>query len=153
MRQLICVLVLGLAAAEAATAEARPELGGRWATEGFGSIVEFRPRTAVANEMCGRLVWLAPGPGRRLRTARRKPDAALRVRPLVGIEIVRGLRQTAPDVWSGGRFYNPDDGRTYSGTLRLANGRLELEGCTPTVVCRTQTSRRPQDLLAAAQVR
>ena len=130
------------------------DLAGRWATEGFGSIVEFRPCAGAGGEMCGRIVWLwAPGPAGRARADQRNPDPALRSRPLVGAEIVRGLRQTAPGVWSGGRLYNPDDGRTYGGSIRLSDGLLELKGCALGVVCRTQTWRRPQDVLAAAGAR
>lgn len=141
-------------AVPAATAQGRQDLAGRWATEGFGSIVEFRSCTSAAGEMCGRIVWLwAPTPGGRARLDPRNPDPSLRGRALVGVEIVSGLRQTSPGVWTGGRVYNPDDGRTYAGTVRLLDGQLELRGCAISVVCRTQTWRRPQDLVAAAQVR
>jgi uncharacterized protein (DUF2147 family) len=137
-----------------AGAQGRHDLTGRWATEGFGSIVEFRPCAGAAGEMCGRIVWLwSAAPGGRPRLDRRNPDASLRGRSLVGVEIVSGLRQTTPGVWTGGRLYNPDDGRTYDGTIQLRDGQLELRGCAIRVVCRNQTWRRPQDLLAAAQVR
>jgi len=147
-------MLLGVAAASAAGAQGRQELAGRWATEGFGSIVEFRPCAGAAGEMCGRIVWLwAAAPGGRPRVDRRNPEPSLRGRPLVGVEIVSGLRQTAPGAWTGGRLYNPDDGRTYTGAVRLGDGQLELRGCAIGVVCRNQTWWRPQDLLAAAQVR
>lgn len=145
-------LALGLFAASAAQAQARNELAGRWVTEGFGSIVEFRP-CAAAGEMCGRIVWLwAAATGGSPRLDARNPDPSLRRRPVVGVEIVSGLRQTAPGAWERGRLYNPDDGRTYTGTLRLRDGQLELRGCALGVVCRNQIWRRPQDLLAAARI-
>jgi uncharacterized protein (DUF2147 family) len=147
-------VLLGVVATSAVNAQGRHDLAGRWATEGFGSIVEFRPCASAAGEMCGRIVWLwAAAPGGRARLDQRNPDPSLKGRPLVGVEIVSGLRQTAPGVWTDGRLYNPDDGRTYAGTVRLRDGQLELRGCTISVVCKNQTWRRPQDLLAAAQVR
>jgi len=150
-------VALGVAATAAGPAratEARTELAGRWATEGFGSIVELRPCAGAPAELCGRIVWLwAPAPGGRERVDGRNPDPTLRSRPIIGTEIVSGLRETSPGVWTGGRLYNPDDGRTYAGTARLKGGLLELKGCALTVVCRDQTWRRPQDVLAAAQVR
>lgn len=150
----LLAVLFSIVATSAVKAEGRHDLAGRWATEGFGSIVEFRPCARGVGEMCGRIVWLwAAAPGGHLRVDQRNPDATLRQRPLVGVEIVSGLRQSAPGVWAGGRLYNPDDGRTYTGTVRLGDGQLELRGCAISVVCRNQTWRRPQDLLAAAQVR
>ncbi len=160
MRKVIIetALATGLAAAAIAVAgpvrAAERDLAGRWATEGFGSIVEFRPCAGTSSELCGRIVWLwASTPEGRSRVDRRNPDPALRSRPLVGVEIVGGLRETSPGVWTGGRLYNPDDGRTYTGSARLRGGLLELKGCAFNMVCRSQTWRRPQDVLAAAQVR
>ena len=78
------------------------------------------------------------------------PDRAMRSRVLVGVEIVRGVRQTAPGVWSDGALYNPDDGRTYAGSISLKEGSLELKGCAMGVFCQTQTWRRAADVVAAA---
>lgn len=75
----------------------------------------------------------------------------MRSRPLLGVEIVRGLRQTGEGLWSGGKPYNPDDGRTYTGTVRLRAGGLALRGCALRLVCQTQTWRRPWDAPAAGQ--
>lgn len=161
MRNAIIGLAVTAGLAAAAVAVAGPacaaepsSITGRWATEGFGSIVEIRPCAGEPAELCGRIVWLwAPAPAARPRIDRSNPDAALRTRPLVGIEIVSGLGETSPGLWTGGRLYNPDDGRTYTGSARLRGGLLELKGCAFNVVCRSQTWRRPQDVLAAAQVR
>lgn len=47
-----------VALVEPAAAQPRADIGGRWATEGFGSIVEFRTCAADAQAQCGRIVWL-----------------------------------------------------------------------------------------------
>lgn len=139
------------AGASPTSAQTQPEIMGRWATQGFGSIVEFQPCAGEPSAACGRIVWLwtPQNAAGRPRVDVHNPDPALRVRPLIGAEIVRGLRQTAPGVWSDGQLYNPDDGRTYAGTIRLREGRLELRGCALAVFCQTQTWRRPQDVFAA----
>lgn len=136
-----------------ARAQAHTNLSGKWATQGFGSIVEFRPCADIRAAMCGRILWLwepndASG---RPRPDARNPDRALRSRPLVGVELVRGLRETAPGVWTGGALYNPDDGRTYTGTVRLRHGVAELRGCAVGLLCQTQIWRRPADIVAISQ--
>ena len=114
-------------------------------------MIEFHPCGGAETTTCGRIVWLweSTDSAGRPRTDSRNPDRTLRARPLVGIELVRGLRQTMHGVWSGGELYNPDDGRTYTGSVRLRDGNLELRGCALNVICQTQTWRRAQDVLAA----
>lgn len=134
-------------------AQTGSDIAGRWATSGFGSIVEFQPCEQAPQTMCGRILWLwqpndAAG---RPRTDTHNSDRLLRARPLVGIEIVSGLRETAPGVWGDGSLYNPDDGRTYTGTIRLDGGTLSLTGCALKVFCQTQIWRRPADVLSAVE--
>lgn len=148
---LLLAVAFAGAAPNAAHAQPRPEIAGRWATQGFGSIVEFRPCTEAPQSMCGRILWLweAKDSQGRARTDLQNPDHALKTRSLIGIELVRGLRETAPGVWGGGALYNPDDGRTYDGEIRLRNGTLELRGCALLVFCQTQTWRRPEEVIEA----
>jgi uncharacterized protein (DUF2147 family) len=66
----------------------------------------------------------------------------LRSRRLKGLDIFHGFRG-GPDVWTDGRIYNPDDGRTYRGTLRLiAPDRVKVTGCLIFPLCGSQTWRR-----------
>lgn len=136
-----------------ASAQTRSDIAGNWATRGFGSIVQFRPCAGAPETMCGRIIWLWEPNEQNgsARTDSHNPDRALRTRSLIGVELVRGLRQTEPGVWSDGALYNPDDGRTYTGTIRLRGGALELRGCALGVFCQTQIWRRPESVLAAVQ--
>lgn len=141
----------GLVAGRAEAAKA--DIAGRWATQGFGSIVEFRPCAGAPDTMCGRILWLwdATDPGGRRRTDQHNPDRVLRSRSLIGVEVVHDLRETAPGVWTEGAVYNPDDGRTYTGAVKVRNGRLELRGCALNVICQTQIWRRPDEVIAAVK--
>jgi len=59
----------------------------------------------------------------------RNPDPALRTRPVLGLAILRDFRQEKDGSWSGGTVYDPEDGRTYRGTLSLdREGRLRMRG-------------------------
>lgn len=132
-----------------------PRILGRWATAGFGSVVELRRCEGAggAEGICGRILWLwdALDSAGRPRVDRENPEARARSLPLVGAEVLRGFRETSPGVWTDGSVYNPDDGRTYSGTITLQpNGALELEGCALRIFCQRQVWRRPADLLEQA---
>jgi len=145
--------VFGSVALGEAKAQSPSDIVGRWATQGFGSIVEFRLCAEDTKTLCGRILWLweendASG---QPRTDRHNPDSGLRSRSLIGIDIVRGLRETASATWSGGELYNPDDGRTYTGEIRVKRGTLELRGCALLIFCQTQTWRRPEDVIKAVK--
>lgn len=124
------LVALMLASGGAMTGEvhAQPSsaIAGNWATRGFGSVVQLRPCTGAPETMCGAIVWLwEPSDAQgHPRMDNHNPDRGLRARSLVGVEIVRGLRETSPGVWSEGSLYNPDDGRTYTGAVRIRNGAL-----------------------------
>jgi uncharacterized protein (DUF2147 family) len=75
------------------------------------------------------------------------PDAA-RGRPLLGTEILSGFSAKSADHWTGGKIYNPEDGRTYDASIRV-NGAdtLSLEGCF-LFICRKQLWRRAGSVCA-----
>lgn len=151
----LLIVAVGVAASPlVARAQADAQsIEGAWATRGFGSVVRFQSCAGAPETMCGRIVWLwePNGSDGRPRVDSRNPDRAKRSRSLIGVEIVSGLRQSQPGVWSDGQLYNPDDGRTYTGTIRLVDGTLELRGCALSVFCDTQTWRRPDDILQAVR--
>jgi uncharacterized protein (DUF2147 family) len=139
--------LLGLALP--ALGEPREPLG-RWATPGLGSVIELAPCASGAATLCGRIVWLwqERDESGALRADVKNPDPALRRRPLHGVEIVRGLREASPGLWTGAELYNPDDGRWYTGEIRVRGTQLELRGCALRVFCQTQLWHRPAELLA-----
>lgn len=69
-------------------------------------------------------------------------DASLRERPIEGLQHMTGFRHTGRNEWSEGTLYNPEDGKTYRGRLRLRDGgrSLEVRGYIGTpMLGRTQT--------------
>jgi Delta7-sterol 5-desaturase len=136
-----------------ARADTRSDIEGNWATNGFGSIVRLSPCVSDPDAMCGKIVWLweATDPDGRPRLDTHNPKRSLRTRSLVGVEIVRGLKETSDGEWREGSIYNPDDGRTYTGSVSSRNGTLELRGCALGVFCQTQVWRRPDDVITAVR--
>lgn len=69
------------------------------------------------------------------------PDASKRSRSLVGVQIVNA--SSAGSDGYEGTLYNPKDGKTYSGTLKVKGpGTVEVAGCVMSVFCKRQTWKR-----------
>ncbi|CAN5135361.1 DUF2147 domain-containing protein [soil metagenome] len=66
-------------------------------------------------------------------------NRALRSRTLRNLPLLNGFTG-GPTEWRGGTVYNPDDGRTYSGSITMQNeNTLRLQGCVVRPLCRNQT--------------
>ena len=65
-------------------------------------------------------------------------DASKRNRPIVGVQILLGLRPQGANKWSG-QVYNPEDGKTYDANVVLENANiLKVQGCV-LFICKTNT--------------
>ncbi|RIJ24045.1 DUF2147 domain-containing protein [Henriciella barbarensis] len=128
---LVCIAF----AAAGATASAQGIVG-VWNTGTNGAEVEIAPCGA---EMCGTLLTSnAIKESPEAKDVENK-DRSLRDRPLKGVTMLTGF-SGGPERWSGGKLYNPADGKTYSGTMTLISANtLELQGCVIRPLCRTST--------------
>lgn len=120
------VLIFSLALSEPARAATPNDVAGDWATPGLGAIVRLAPCANDRERLCGRLIW-AWDPSRVQRGA-------------IGSEMLRNFRWRS-DTWTGGEVFNPEDGRTYSGSIRPDGEVLRLRGCAGPF-CQTQVWRR-----------
>ena len=114
---------------------------GEWLVQGGDARVRIAPCPARADRLCGVVVWLkAP----RDETGQPKhdahnPDAALRSRPIIGLQLIRDFNAAGDGRWEGGKIYDPKTGRTYAAKLRVAaDGTLKVDGCVM-MFCQTQT--------------
>ncbi|HXQ12242.1 MAG TPA: DUF2147 domain-containing protein [Caulobacteraceae bacterium] len=127
-----------------ASRAADPTLGD-WMTPD-GAEVQIAPCANAVDRLCGRITRLkTPNDmaGQPLRD-RANSDLKLRPRPLVGLLILRDLRQVRTGGWTDGTIYDPGDGRTYDARLATnPSGVLTVSGCV-LVICRDQRWRRPQ---------
>ena len=70
-----------------------------------------------------------------------KCSDARKAKPVIGMEILTGLKKTA-DSYSGGEILDPDNGEIYRATIRLADqgNKLDLRAFIGIpLLCRTQT--------------
>ena len=104
-----------------------------------------RAKVRVTNcqgALCGTVVWLVEPidpQTQRPRTDKLNPDINKRGRPMLGLQVVEGLRPLSANEWSG-RIYNADEGHSYNVNLTLINStRAELKGCILEVICKVET--------------
>ena len=104
---------------------------GTWLTEGGTSQVRVAP---CGGARCGTIIW-TKAPAKDVHN----PDPARRDTSLVGMRMIRDARPSG-EGWVGS-LYNPLDGRTYTGRMRLVGpGQLELSGCVLAgLICKSQT--------------
>jgi len=125
-RTVLAALAAGLLCGTAQAADP----SGIWLTETGTSRVRIAP---CGSGFCG---TIASAPGKGLDA--KNPDPALRTRSVVGVQIL-----SAPQVDGAGfsgTLYNPNDGKTYSGSLKLTSANtLEVAGCVMSVFCKRQT--------------
>lgn len=109
---------------------------GLWQTPTKGGEVEI---SKCGSSLCGRLVsseGIRANPGLK---DENNSDSGKRSRPLKGLTILTGF-SGGPTEWTSGSVYNPDDGKTYSGSITMAgDNALKLRGCVVAPLCKTQT--------------
>ena len=128
------------ASAIAAAALAAPAFAGDptglWQTPTNGGQVRI---SRCGQALCGVLVT-----SERLRSNPDIRDAensnrSLRTRSMRNLPLLNGFTG-GPAEWRGGTVYNPEDGRTYSGTITMqGDNTLRLRGCVIAPLCKTQT--------------
>jgi uncharacterized protein (DUF2147 family) len=124
---LVLSLTVGLGAAQQAA-----DAVGIWLNPDNGSNVEFY---SCGGGLCAKIVKVTDAQG----TDTNNPDPAKRDRPIVGLVIMDGAKQSAENAWSG-TLYNRENGKSYAGTVTVkAKDTLSLSGCVMAVLCKTQT--------------
>ena len=125
-----------LLALGAAPAFAASPAEGLWLTPTHAGQVQI---SECGQALCGKLVTserIKADPG--LKDEKNK-DEAQRGRLLKDLPLLQGFTG-GPAEWKGGSVYNPDDGGTYKGTIKMVSpDQLKLTGCIVFPLCKTQT--------------
>jgi len=105
---------------------------GIWLSQSGETRIHIAP---CGGALCGTVVWQKT-PGKDVNN----PDPAKQSRPVVGIQMISGMKPSASGEYAG-QLYNFQDGKTYSGKLTVAGpNALNLSGCVlGGIVCRSQT--------------
>ena len=124
MKSLIAALFLILSAATSAHAA---DVVGRWKTidDETGKAKSIVQIFSDAGEIKGKIVKLINPDPKRLNCTKCKGPR--KNKPIVGMEILWGMKKKKDDEWKGGEILDPKNGKTYSCRLRLKDDGKKLE--------------------------
>ncbi len=129
MRINIIQSLAALLVASAGTASAATYPNEFWRNDEQGWVVETKP---CDSGLCAYLIDYRAihdtAPGTVLRDIH-NPDPARRAAPLCGLPLMGGFRPSRDGAWDGGWVYDPDSGKTYSGTISVVDAAtVKLRG-------------------------
>jgi uncharacterized protein (DUF2147 family) len=139
MRLAVHLAAIALIALGATGSALAADAAGTWLTQGGTSRIKIAD---CGGALCGTIVWLKEpkDDNGKPKTDKNNSDQSKRSRPLIGVQIVLGMKPAGTDKWTG-QVYNAEDGKTYSGNLTFSGGdSLKLQGCAlGGLVCKGQT--------------
>jgi uncharacterized protein (DUF2147 family) len=105
-----------------------------WKTDGDKSRLDL---FKCGEKLCGKVVWLKvptyadsnDGPVGTSKVDRKNPNAALRKRPILGLQVMSGLTKIGDTRWGNGTCYDPESGKSYRCSMELVSPtQLKLRG-------------------------
>jgi len=101
---------------------------GDWLVEDERAIVHI---DTCGTALCGTIAWTKPPAG----LDANNPDPARRSQPIVGLQILLGMKPASDGRWEGD-IYNPENGKTYTSRMWLrGDNLLRIEGCVLGFLC------------------
>src|SRR5688500_9344236 len=126
MRSLLLAVAV---TAMAFPAHAADPVEGEWLVQSGSAKVRIGPCAGRADRMCGLIFWVRDPKEAAAKDAN-NPDPKLRTRPIMGLPLIRDFKAAGPGRWTGGKIYDPNNGKTYDSKLSLnRDGTLKVEGC------------------------
>jgi uncharacterized protein (DUF2147 family) len=137
----VAALAVFAAALSGAPAYAADSAEGVWQTPDDNAVVKIE---ACGAALCGRIVTSDQLKAHPDQTDARNRNTALRSRPLKGLMLFYGVKG-GPTEWTGGSVYDPEDGKTYKGSIKLTGAdTLQLTGCVFRPFCKSERWTRIQ---------
>lgn len=86
----------------------------------------------IGEKYYGRIVWLrepVDPDTQKPKVDKNNPDEKLRTTPLRGYRILKDFEYTSKDEWTEGTIYDPENGNTYSCTIKMTDpNTLDIRG-------------------------
>ncbi len=118
MKQFLRVGIAAAALITIASSPAMADPSGTWLRDNGQSRVRI---ASCGGNFCGTIVWL------------KDADSASKV----GQRVFYDMAPAGANKWSG-KAFNPEDGKTYSGTMSLSGSSLTTSGCVlGGIICRS----------------
>jgi uncharacterized protein (DUF2147 family) len=123
MKKIIISMVAMLAPLAAAFAQ---DVVGKWKLDDGSAIVEVYKQGDAFN---GKIVWLQDPtePDGSPAVDNKNPDAKLRSRKLIGLNMLSGLKKSGAE-YTGGSIYDPGNGKTYNCSMKVEGDVLKVRG-------------------------
>jgi uncharacterized protein (DUF2147 family) len=120
------IIIMAAALVLSAAAASAQVVLGKWKLEDGTAIVEVYKSGDAFN---GKIVWLQEPTEADGTPAvdNNNPDPALRKRQLIGLNMLHGLKP-AGDEYSGGKIYDPGNGKTYYCSFKVEGNTLRVRG-------------------------
>ena len=123
MKKIIISMVAMLAPLAAAFAQ---DVVGKWKLDDGSAIVEVYKQGDAFN---GKIVWLQDPtePDGSPAVDTNNPDAKLRSRKLIGLNMLSSLKKSGAE-YTGGSIYDPGNGKTYNCSMKVEGDVLKVRG-------------------------
>lgn len=140
MRSLILSGTILLAATAAAAAQQVGDPVGEWLVEDGSARIKVVSCPGAVNQpptLWG-VIWAEKTPG----TDSRNPDPSQKNRPMLGVPILIGMRQTEANLWNG-KIYDATRGSLFDSKISISRSdMLEVRGCVAGIFCGGQDWKR-----------
>lgn len=107
----------------------RGDVAGIWLNQDKDAKIEISEK---GGKFYGKIVWLKDPidpETNKPKTDKHNPDPALKNRPTLGLEILKGFIFNGEDEWKDGQIYDPKSGKTYSCYIRFeSKDKLKIRG-------------------------
>ena len=123
----LMVVVMIVFASAGAYAGSPDAIIGDWFTAGEISVVQVYK---CGDLYCGKITWLKNPKNEQGedKVDLKNPDEKLKVRKILGLEILSGFKYKDELNWEGGKIYDPKNGKTYSCKMNMEGNELKVRG-------------------------